>query len=1614
MATHIGRGQLTLTDLNDVIASSTEPSNPSEGSLWFNKNDSTLYVYNNGSWILASPELQIGGRNLVINSTFNNGATDWSGKYQILEPEDDKSTSRIMHIQVEGSEVDRHSQSWSKEIDMSINIDKQYTLSFDIKVEDLSIINEEDVLFSIRTFSEKGKYASGDAVFEKTIKKKDIHELQNGKWHRYSLTFSPTDGECIRVGTYLTRNGSVSWREIKLEIGGKATDWSPAPEDVASSIIDITETLGNMANDNILDYSERQLIKDKITEIIGYVILDTDQEMPPASLLDQGINGKGSFYSARKNARMSGLPSDNQAYVSLEEKYNNLKAYLEGLTPIKPWDIVVENKNLNIYVEKDEFRKNWLEYYNAERNLANATADQLKKNVDDIAVGGTNYASNGSFSYDIKKSLWASHYVGNTVEVVDISTETPPFHFALHVKNTYKVNGGIFAPVIFEGEAANSLKDEEITISFWLKYQDIIQGDTTANTAYFGRLIIEGVDDNGNKFYLYPRVSLTTNTSGYERVTGTNTEWTKYYATHKISLPVGAVKITKISFTHGMAGCTGEFWTTGIKLEIGNKVTDWSPCPYDIEDRITKTEFKVLDDQIISTVTGSREFADSISDKVTDNLSNISVGGTNLVKNSDFSFDLRHWRDWRFTAGKRGIKDITDLAGFTKGFYYSTTEAGQFGYSQDNINVIEGETYVLTAWFKVTGGTGKVVLQEGTAAIGWTTTDYNVENIIGKWVRLKHVFTAKSNMTNVYAGQSSNGAGINSAEITGVQLERGNIPTDWSPAPEDIQDSIQIGGKNLIKNSAVRLGFQDWSNIVNGFTVDTSFSFNNMNTIKFQYQNIEYPYAGSNFINVRELGLIGEYLTLSTYLYIPSDITFKGNMIYFEFAGYENTSQTANYNIARSSIPVSEISQYSGKWVRLSCTGRVPDSNKNGKVNYVRALLRYDASTGQATTDEHFWYALPKLEVGNRPTDWTPAPEDIDYRFTTTESKIDQHSDQIALVVSGTTIKGDSIASSIVTTPTAISLLSDNINLQGKVSFESLDDTMKKNIANNGDTINKNPYFTDWFESNRLPAGYLNSVISSGNSFSRVSSPDQKGYLLKYNVTADNTNAYLTPYGVTTSPYYQYITVQATFMLESGSIDGAGVLMRYVANPSIDFKIHFKDLVSSPSPNKWYTVTKIIKQPVEPSGFNGYQAYPMGAWPSLGAVKPKVIYFSEVIARPSTEQEIMAYESGLTIDQWKGAVVNGKTTINGGLIQTNTVDASVLKAGSVIANNITFTGELKGATGTFSGSVTVSSGDNVVQISSGKIYSQNTGTSYSYGAITIQGGELIFNSFMGSAYDCKIYQDKADGLLMIESKSGLWIQSELNGLMVTGPTNFKGHMEMNNYDIQNVNHITINDPGSGEGLEWRGGNGWRIVEAPDNMTNDKGNIQIAQGGGTSSRRITINTDGNIHLYSGSGNLMGSVTGASVRILDTGGTWINYYVKPADNGEVRIQGSHSGAYRPIRASSFPTSSSINYKTNIESLTYEDAKFLLDNAEIFKYHLLSNVENGIYDKPKIGMISEMVPQQLRDEDGVDPYSAVSALWRIVQYHQETINDLKVQIQDLTEAMPQEENTNETGGN
>lgn len=151
-------------------------------------------------------------------------------------------------------------------------------------------------------------------------------------------------------------------------------------------------------------------------------------------------------------------------------------------------------------------------------------------------------------------------------------------------------------------------------------------------------------------------------------------------------------------------------------------------------------------------------------------------------------------------------------------------------------------------------------------------------------------------------------------------------------------------------------------------------------------------------------------------------------------------------------------------------------------------------------------------------------------------------------------------------------------------------------------------------------------------------------------------------------------------------------------------------------------------------------------------------------------------------------------------------------------------------------------------------------------------------------------------------------------------------------------------------------------------------------------------------YTGGGSvtLTGSTAGFTGYALI--GTATNLLLRTT--GEVRaVLPDDPGTYRPVRGSSHPTTSSINYKTNLESVDERvDALGLINETDIWHYHIKSNIDSFIFDKPKIGVISEMVNPIIRDEDGVDPYSMISISWRAIQQMHDLIEKQGTRIKDL----------------
>ncbi|WP_050632235.1 DUF6270 domain-containing protein [Bacillus andreraoultii] len=160
--------------------------------------------------------------NLIKNPSFNLGKSFWSywqDNFVIQNPEEDEPTSNIVKISNKGLTKKAHRQIWSNPIEINTDGEQEYTISFDIKVEDVMEVDADRFVFSLRTYNQIDKVLQKDAVWRENILLDDITGITNRQWIRYTRVVKPSKGKFLKVGPYLMQNGQVYWRNITIELG---------------------------------------------------------------------------------------------------------------------------------------------------------------------------------------------------------------------------------------------------------------------------------------------------------------------------------------------------------------------------------------------------------------------------------------------------------------------------------------------------------------------------------------------------------------------------------------------------------------------------------------------------------------------------------------------------------------------------------------------------------------------------------------------------------------------------------------------------------------------------------------------------------------------------------------------------------------------------------------------------------------------------------------------------------------------------------------------------------------------------------------------------------------------------------------------------------------------------------------------------------------------------------------------------------------------------------------------------------------------------------------------------------------------------------------------------
>lgn len=209
---------------------------------------------------------------------------------------------------------------------------------------------------------------------------------------------------------------------------------------------------------------------------------------------------------------------------------------------------------------------------------------------------------------------------------------------------------------------------------------------------------------------------------------------------------------------------------------------------------------------------------------------------------------------------------------------------------------------------------------------------------------------------------------ITSAENTSVNSFFNTYRTKLSTLRQRLQeandyissnkiDNIQIGATNLQPNSAFN-GYDGWGSRGTGWGIDTITKFENVNTMKFTRtgltaNSMSYLYAGNKVIKCNP----NETFTISAYFYTQNKTTIDGGGVSFGIWFYASDgSGTGSQKIVPNLI--------NNTWSRFIVTATAP------------ANTAYVALVFGTSRNGVYWVAKPKLEKGNKATDWSPAPED--------------------------------------------------------------------------------------------------------------------------------------------------------------------------------------------------------------------------------------------------------------------------------------------------------------------------------------------------------------------------------------------------------------------------------------------------------------------------------------------------------------------------------------------------------------------------------------------------------------------------------------------------------------
>lgn len=275
-------------------------------------------------------------------------------------------------------------------------------------------------------------------------------------------------------------------------------------------------------------------------------------------------------------------------------------------------------------------------------------------------------------------------------------------------------------------------------------------------------------------------------------VPNTGNKWIRISGTGKLGNNVVATGSLVVFEGSNQQGLILEY--KNFKLELGNKGTDWTPAPEDVDASITAVDSKFAN---YSTTSQMNSAIDQKANQITQTVSqtyttktefgNLQVGGANLYK--DTYFKTTAHLGWYSSTGATGSFRVDANSKTMSGRAVQATyltDGAQGPYYKDDIPTLQsGKTYT---WQVLVFCSKAIAINIGVETAGGSKS---INLAANTWTKVTHTFTASVTEARAFHLYPSTTMNSGNYLIFGdLKIEEGSKATTWSPAPEDIDKSI--------------------------------------------------------------------------------------------------------------------------------------------------------------------------------------------------------------------------------------------------------------------------------------------------------------------------------------------------------------------------------------------------------------------------------------------------------------------------------------------------------------------------------------------------------------------------------------------------------------------------------------------------------------------------------------------------------------------------------------------------------------------------------------------------------------------------------------------------------